>query len=52
MSEAVYKEYDQLKNKYDVETEAMHKAMDQATNVSVVCICATYKKILLTSNSL
>lgn len=25
VSEKVYKEYDQLKNQYDVETQAMHK---------------------------
>ncbi|XP_078048861.1 uncharacterized protein LOC144476128 isoform X2 [Augochlora pura] len=31
VSEAVCKEYEQLKHQYDVETGAMHKAMQQAT---------------------
>lgn len=33
VSEAVCKEYEQLKNQYDVETNAMHKAMQQASQV-------------------
>lgn len=33
MSEAVCKEYEQLKRQYDVETGAMHKAMQQASQV-------------------
>ncbi|XP_066580898.1 shootin-1-like isoform X2 [Prorops nasuta] len=31
VSEAVCKEYEELKNRYDVETTAMHKAMQQAS---------------------
>lgn len=34
MSEAVCKEYEQLKHQYDVETGAMHKAMQQASQVT------------------
>ncbi|XP_012063499.1 PREDICTED: shootin-1-like [Atta cephalotes] len=33
VSEAVCKEYEQLKHQYDVETNAMHKAMQQASQV-------------------
>lgn len=33
VSEAVCKEYEQLKRQYDVETGAMHKAMQQASQV-------------------
>lgn len=33
VSEAVCKEYEQLKHQYDVETGAMHKAMQQASQV-------------------
>lgn len=33
VSEAVCKEYEQLKNQYNVETNAMHKAMQQASQV-------------------
>lgn len=34
VSEAVCKEYEQLKHQYDVETSAMHKAMQQASQVN------------------
>jgi len=34
VSERVYKEYDLLKNKYEVETGAMHQAMQRASEVS------------------
>lgn len=34
VSEAVCKEYEQLKHQYDVETGAMHKAMQQASQVN------------------
>ena len=34
VSERVYKEYDQLKNRYEVETGAMHQAMQRASEVS------------------
>jgi hypothetical protein len=33
VSEAMYKEYDQLKNKYEAETGALHEAMKSATQV-------------------
>lgn len=36
VSERVYKEYDQLKNRYEVETGAMHQAMQRASEVSTV----------------
>jgi len=35
VSEAVCKEYEQLKHQYDVETNAMHKAMQQASQVTI-----------------
>lgn len=34
VSERVYKEYDQLKSRYEVETGAMHQAMQRASEVS------------------
>lgn len=34
VSEAVCKEYEQLKHQYDTETSAMHKAMQQASQVN------------------
>ena len=36
VSEAVCKEYEQLKRQYDVETGAMHKAMQQASQVGQI----------------
>lgn len=33
VSEKVYKEYDQLKNQYDVETQAMHKYVLKSTRI-------------------
>ena len=38
VSEAVCKEYEQLKHQYDVETNAMHKAMQQASQVTIFMI--------------
>lgn len=34
VSEAMYKEYDQLKQQYDLETGTLHKAMERASQVS------------------
>ena len=42
MSERVYKEYDQLKNRYEVETGAMHQAMQRASEVSQAWSGAAY----------
>lgn len=44
VSEAVCKEYEQLKRQYDVETGAMHKAMQQA---SQVCSSMSFSFIVL-----
>lgn len=35
VSEAVYKEYDQLKNQYDLDTSTMQKAMERASLVII-----------------
>lgn len=38
MSEAVYHEYDELRQRYQVETESMAQAFNRATEVSIVVV--------------
>lgn len=42
VSEAVCKEYEQLKRQYDVETNAMHKAMQQASQVTIYLLLSRF----------
>lgn len=45
VSEAVCKEYEQLKHQYDVETNAMHKAMQQASQVTIYLLQSRFSSI-------
>lgn len=49
VSEAVCKEYEQLKRQYDVETNAMHKAMQQASQVT--CYNLEFYQCTITKNN-